>query len=213
MQKISLSNQHFLLHPSGAAIWEKHNILLLSDVHLGKSAHFRKNGMAVPSSADDREFDKLIELVAELSPAELWILGDLFHSEANTEWHFFEQWMASVQIPVTLIVGNHDIIDQKRYAYLGVRLANDIKTSGLWFTHHPQTSEEFFNIAGHIHPAIRMQGVGRQRLRVACFFIREKQMILPAFGDFTGTHVLRPRKSDQIFALAEGEVICVSKGE
>ena len=33
--------------------------VLLADVHLGKSAHFRKHGMAVPSQADDNEYDKL----------------------------------------------------------------------------------------------------------------------------------------------------------
>jgi len=212
MQEFKIEEQTFLLHPTGAAIWKNRNVLMLSDVHLGKSAHFRKNGMAVPSAADDLEFDRLTEIISETQPDQLWVLGDLFHSEQNSEWHFFEQWVNTLEIPMTLVVGNHDIIDGGRYTQLGVRMASEIITDGLLFTHEPLMRDDLFNVAGHIHPAIRLEGAGRQRLRIACFFSRDNQLILPAFGSFTGTYVMKPRKSDRIYALADGEVICVSNG-
>jgi hypothetical protein len=32
-------------------------------------------------------------------------------------------------------------------------------------------------------------------------------MILPAFGDFTGTFTLQPKKGNRVFAIADDEVI------
>lgn len=209
---IQKNGQRLSLHPSGAVYWEERDVLMLSDLHLGKSAHFRKYGMAVPSQADDAEFDKLISLLEQTMPRELWFLGDLFHSELNSEWHFFEQWVQSLEISVTLVVGNHDVISRKRYEQLDIRLASEIITSGFHFTHEPlEIASGKFNIAGHVHPAIKVQGVGRQRIKLPCFHYTENQLILPAFGSFTGTYTIRPKKSDRIFALADGEIICFQK--
>jgi hypothetical protein len=33
--------------------------------------------------------------------------------------------------------------------------------------------------------------------------------VLPAFGAFTGTAVVRPRQGDQVFVIADGEVLRV----
>jgi metallophosphoesterase superfamily enzyme len=56
-----------------------------------------------------------------------------------------------------------------------------------------------------------MKGVGRQFVKLPCFYKTETQLILPAFGNFTGKHILNPSEKDEIFAIVEGEVICVSK--
>ena len=32
-----------------ALYWKKENALIISDLHVGKSAHFRKNGIAIPA--------------------------------------------------------------------------------------------------------------------------------------------------------------------
>ena len=49
---VQINNNHLILHPSGAVYWEEKQTLLLADVHLGKVAHFRKNGISVPSKAE-----------------------------------------------------------------------------------------------------------------------------------------------------------------
>jgi metallophosphoesterase superfamily enzyme len=85
-----------------------------------------------------------------------------------------------------------------------------IRRDPFFFTHHPSEEEGCFNFSGHLHPAIRLRGMGRQSLRLPCFFRNEKQMILPAFGEFTGSHVLSPGKKDHIYAIASNEVIDVS---
>ncbi len=57
--KVLINNQNFILHPSGAIFWEEKSMLLISDVHLGKVAHFRKHGMAIPERAILENFTKL----------------------------------------------------------------------------------------------------------------------------------------------------------
>ncbi|NNF20211.1 MAG: metallophosphoesterase, partial [Flavobacteriaceae bacterium] len=74
-------------------------------------------------------------------------------------------------------------------------------------THHPEEREGLFNFAGHIHPAVKIRGQGRQSMRLPCFFKGPRQMILPAFGTFTGMHTLEQKKENEVFAIAEDQVI------
>lgn len=202
-----LYGQTFRMHYYGALYWVEQDALLLADVHLGKSAHFRKNGMAVPAQADDAEYDKLNELIAFFKPSRLWFLGDLFHSYINAEWHFFEQWVRMQELEIVLIMGNHDVIARTQFDKLGIRTVNALHMGTLVLTHHPEEIVGKFNIAGHIHPAVTLKGTGRQRLKLPCFFAKPTGLILPAFGDFTGTYVLKPQKTDCIYAIAGDEVV------
>ncbi|KEZ92209.1 ligase-associated DNA damage response endonuclease PdeM [Nonlabens ulvanivorans] len=204
---ISLAQQTFQLHASGAAYWVEQDTVLLADVHLGKSAHFRKNGMAIPASADDMEYDKLNEVIELFNPSRLWFLGDLFHSYINAEWHFFEQWVRSQTIELALIMGNHDVIGKEIFEKIGVKTYEQLHMGDVILTHHPQEISGKFNIAGHVHPSIKMKGVGRQRVKLPCFFNNEFGLILAAFGDFTGTYTLKPKKGNRIFAIVEQEVM------
>ena len=62
----------------------------------------------------------------------------------------------------------------------------------------------------YVHPGVRLQGQGRQRLKVPCFFYRPNQLILPAFGVFTGLHIMQPSTEDQVYALGEKHVLAIS---
>ncbi|WP_124978800.1 ligase-associated DNA damage response endonuclease PdeM [Nonlabens xiamenensis] len=208
--QVQLKDQHFILHPTGACYWEEQDVVLLADVHLGKSGHFRKHGMAVPAQADDREYDKLNEVISFFQPSRLWFLGDLFHSYRNAEWHFFEQWVRSQPIDLALVMGNHDVISRAEFERLGVKTYESLRMGKFVLTHHPMDLEGHFNIAGHVHPAVRLKGMGLQRLKLPCFFCTEHNMILPAFGDFTGTYTMSPKKGDRIFAIADREVVELS---
>jgi len=52
-----------------------------------------------------------------------------------------------------------------------------------------------------------MTGQGRQSLRLPCFFMGSKIGILPAFGVFTGLHVLHPEPEDRVFLIAEKNIV------
>lgn len=172
-------------------------------------AHFRKFGAAVPRSALHQNFILLDRLVTHFQPFHICFLGDLFHSSLNKEWILFENWLAQTPAKVSLVVGNHDIIAPSKFEALGIEIFESLYLDGFLLTHHPETHEGMFNFCGHIHPAVRLQGFGRQRLKLPCFFKTKHQMILPAFGAFTGNYTLTPKKEDEVFVIVDNEVVQV----
>ncbi|MGM8360504.1 ligase-associated DNA damage response endonuclease PdeM [Flavobacterium sp. ARAG 55.4] len=208
--KIIINNQEFILHPSGAVFWKEKKILLISDVHFGKVAHFRKYGIGIPKDASQENFTRL-NAVLELFDSEIIIfLGDLFHSKINNEWALFVAWKKKISQQVILIEGNHDIIGKHHYSDLDIEIYNELVIDDFLLTHHPTESEAFFNFCGHIHPGVKLRGLGRQFLNVSCFFRKQKQLIFPAFGEFTGNCYLMPTENDIVYAITKDEVIEVS---
>ncbi len=209
IEKIQLANQTFILHHSGTMFWEEQELLLISDVHLGKISHFRKYGSAVPHAAISENFKRLDQVLEFFSPKHIVFMGDLFHSSLNMEWDLFTEWMKTIDIPVILVAGNHDIISELKYEALGVKIYSEISIENLLLTHHPEEREGFFNICGHLHPGFKLRGNGRQILRLRCFYQNKEQLILPAFGEFTGNFWISPNEGDRIFAITNSEVISV----
>ena len=196
-----------MLHPSGAMFWKEKSVVMISDVHLGKISHFRKYGAAVPVNAIEKNFETLDTAVAHFEPKTICFLGDLFHSYINAEWRLFEKWVKGKGQKVILVTGNHDIISPLMYEKLGIRVVAEVLLEDFLLTHHPEQREGYFNFSGHIHPAIRLRGTGRQSLRLPCFFKNKSQMILPAFGEFTGSHVIKKGKGHEVYAIADSTVI------
>ncbi|OYQ37016.1 metallophosphoesterase [Flavobacterium cyanobacteriorum] len=207
---IQINNCDFILHCSGAMYWTQQRMLLISDVHLGKVSHFRRHGSAIPGQAIYRNFEKLDAVANYFSPEKICFLGDLFHSTLNREWHLFEEWAARTAVPLMLVAGNHDIISPHKYEALGVRLQSEWQLDGFLLTHHPEERTGLYTIAGHIHPAVVLGGMGKQALKLPCFFRSPQQLILPAFGEFTGTYVLQPKKEDMVYVITKEDVVPVT---
>lgn len=203
IEKIQIQGQEFHLHPLGGLFWVKKSILLISDVHLGKVSHFRKFGAAVPRKAIHKNFILLDQIVADFQPFQICFLGDLFHSSLNKEWELFENWVGKTPSEVVLITGNHDIIAPEKFQNVNVSQFQELAIDSFFFTHHPEDRIGLFNFCGHIHPSIKLKGPGRDYVKLPCFFKSENKMILPAFGQFTGTHALKPKKSDDVYAIAD----------
>lgn len=206
-----INSQLFVLHCSGAMYWVEKRMLLLSDTHLGKISHFRKYGSAIPDRAVYGNFLKLDNVVEYFNPEVICILGDLFHSTLNNEWQLFEEWVSRTPIPLVLIAGNHDIISPHKYEELGIDIHSEWILDDFLLTHHPEERENLFTLSGHIHPAILLEGVGKQYLKLPCFFHSPKQLILPAFGEFTGTYLMEPSEGDNIYAITKEDVIAINK--
>lgn len=209
--KIQIQNQNFTLHSSGALFWEEKKIVITSDVHLGKVTHFRKHGIAIPQNAISENFRKITDVLDYFEPEKIIFLGDLFHSVKNSEWDLFKEWISNHHQETYLIAGNHDIIDQKHYYEIGILVVEILELDGFFFTHHPTEMDDLFNFSGHIHPGITLRGLGMQSLKLRCFFHKPNQMILPAFGEFTGKFILKPEEDHLVYAIAGNEVILINK--
>lgn len=189
--------------------WPKKSMLLISDVHLGKVAHFRKHGMPIPAQAGQRNFQNLELLIKKYLPRRVVFLGDLFHSDLNSEWLTFKALLKDFSaVRFELVIGNHDIFNERHYE--GMTLHNPyLEEPPFLFSHHPldDLPEEWYNMCGHIHPAIRLKGKGRQNLNMPCFYFGKQQAILPAFGEFTGTAKIFPKKGDLVWGILNEELI------
>src|SRR6478672_3436553 len=107
---------NLLLLPEKAIWFPDYKVLLLSDVHLGKGAHFRKSGIAIPQQLAQEDLAVLSDLVHQYQPQKIIFLGDLFHSDINNDWDWFCMWRDLHQkIEMVLIKGNHDILPKEFY--------------------------------------------------------------------------------------------------
>jgi metallophosphoesterase superfamily enzyme len=57
-----------------------------------------------------------------------------------------------------------------------------------------------------VHPAAIVGGRGPGTLRLPCFHFGATVGVLPAFGEFTGSHVLPRAPGDRVFVIA-GEAL------
>lgn len=204
----TLEGQHLRLLGERALVWEDANVLVVSDVHLGKATHFRKNGIPIPGQAEDAVFRRLSGLLAQHACPRVVFLGDLFHSTRNAQWQRLVEWMADSGREFHLVAGNHDLFPAAEYVSAGMHFHRTSWQQGpFFFRHEPSDAEsDGYEIAGHLHPGVMLEGSGRQKLRLPCFWFGKKRAVLPAFGEFTGTWLIQPQTDDQVFALAEGQV-------
>lgn len=213
-EKITLQEQQLLLHPDKALIWEAKGILLISDLHLGKINHFRRSGIAVPHSPNDQNIERLIVLLQQVKPERVLFMGDLFHSHYNPEWEVFGQVLKYFpSVSFELIMGNHDIMSD--YQYLKHQLLihkEPLIIDSFILSHEPmeEIPGNHYNIAGHVHPGVLLKGKGRQGVRLPCFYFGNERALLPAFGEFTGLHIIKPKVDDQVFVIADGKILNVS---
>ncbi|MEZ4799469.1 MAG: ligase-associated DNA damage response endonuclease PdeM [Flavobacteriales bacterium] len=193
---IEIAQQLFVLHPSKALYVKESETLVISDLHIGKVEHFRKNGILIPAQANKNNFWRLVEAVEAFKPKRIVFLGDVAHSQHNHEWDEFVDVLDQFpEMQRVLVEGNHDIFDRKVYEASKIEVVDFLLENGVKWVHEPCDSESGeYVIAGHIHPAIRMYGEARQGLRLPCFLFGEKQGLMPAFGEFTGTFTVRPKK-------------------
>ena len=198
-QQVKLKNR-YLLHGK---------TLILSDLHLGKTLHFRKAGLAIPAAARDADQSELIRILILEKPESVLVVGDLFHSASNRECE--ELAMITSQFPsihFELILGNHDILSPEVYRSMDFETCLSHSIGNLLLTHEPiiDLDPQIINIHGHIHPGIRLVGLGRQSMLVPCFFWTKQYFCLPAFVALTGLMRQKPKKADKVYGILQGEV-------
>ncbi|MEQ8473142.1 MAG: ligase-associated DNA damage response endonuclease PdeM [Marinoscillum sp.] len=199
--------QHLVLSAEKALFWKEENALIITDLHLGKAGHFRKNGIPIPRQIHIADLQRVNSLIDHYQPGKIIFLGDLFHSDGNEEWLDFVTWSNyHHSIEQILVEGNHDILDKRAYSQTRMEIVPEYTVGPFGFTHET-TKHKAYNISGHVHPCVRFRGLAHQGVRVPCFYFGADFALLPAFGEFTGSHPLRPTKNDLVFGIAEGQVI------
>jgi DNA ligase-associated metallophosphoesterase len=166
--------------PSGALHWNARRLLVVSDLHFGKSDRMARRGGALLPPYETRA--TLARLDADLEatrPSHVICLGDSFDdlTAAEEMQEADRLWLTRLQAgrEWTWIEGNHDAGPVS----LGGTHRAELRVEGVIFRHiaTPETLE----ISGHYHPKARLPG------RTApCFLIDNQRVILPAYGAYTG---------------------------
>lgn len=209
--KLQLSSQKALFHADSSS-------LVIADVHLGKTSHFREHGVAVPQGSAEEDIKNLDKLIAKFNPKTLIISGDLFHSRSQGEVEIFSNWREKYPLlKIFLARGNHDRQSLKIYDSLKIVVANEFTIGRgiqkLIIRHEPATAPETEPIpgliSGHIHPGYILHGKARQTAKLACFVVSDSQIILPAFGSFTGlkavNQIFPPNAGHTFFVVLPGD--------
>jgi len=207
-----ITGNTFILSADRIIFWEDKKTLILSDLHLGKTGHFRKAGIAVPQAVFKEDMQRLFSLIQLYKPQQLIIIGDMFHSHSNKEHDFFLKWRRDFDgLPIHLVKGNHDILEKDWYGLAAINIIEEqLKIGDFVFTHDIadcEPCEEHYTFSGHIHPGISISGLSRQTLRFPCFYFGKQYAVLPAFSRFTGMFPVKPKKGEAVFALVENSLI------
>ena len=184
--------------------------MIVSDMHFGKTGHFRKSGIAVPQTVYKEDLQRMVSLLHDFKPEQLIVVGDFFHSHANTELEWFRKWRADFSsLRIILVKGNHDILKKDWYLQSDIELVDDmLQVNSFLFSHDRcEEKEGCYSFCGHIHPGIIVNGLGKQSLRFPCFYFTEHHCILPAFSKFTGAVGMDTSQARSIYAIVDNSLI------
>lgn len=166
---------------AGALWWPSQRVLVVSDLHLGKSErHARRGGGTLPPYETADTLQRLSQLIIQSDPATVICLGDTFDD------------LAAVQaLPPSERTQLHDLVAARRWIWIegnhdpaptdfGGEHHESHDIGPLTFRHiaDPTTQGE---VSGHYHPKVRVRSSSRP-----AFLVDQSRIILPAFGTYTG---------------------------
>ncbi len=170
---------------SGALYWPAEGLLVVSDLHFGKSARLAAQGGALMPPYEGRETLLRLERDLDATGARRVVcLGDSFDA-AGLDLVLPEEeqlWIVRLQAgrEWLWVEGNHD---PGPVSLGGTHLA-ELRLNGLVLRHRAEDGARG-EISGHYHPKARIALRGRVISR-PCFLLDDARLILPAYGAYTG---------------------------
>ncbi len=213
---IDIAGEELLLLPQRAAYWPAQRMLLIADIHFGKAAAFRAQGVPVPRGTTSDNLKRLGALVDAHDARHVLFLGDFLHgraSHAMATLAALRRWRAErPSLGLTLVRGNHDKRAGDPPADLGIAIVDEpCELGGFSFCHHPHAHAQGYVIAGHLHPVFRLSAAG-DSFRLPCFVFGARGGVLPSFGAFTGGFAISPQADERVFVTTGDAVYAVPGG-
>ncbi|MDT8856844.1 ligase-associated DNA damage response endonuclease PdeM [Paracoccaceae bacterium Fryx2] len=177
----TLADTALIALPSGALHWPDAGLLVVSDLHFGKSARLaRRGGALLPPYEVRATLTRLDADLAVTGAARVICLGDSFDDlDAGTQLDDSDRlWLTRLMAgrDWTWVLGNHDPgpLD------LGGSHRAEAHLPPLTFRHIAEPGARA-EVSGHYHPKARLAGQARP-----CFLLDADRLILPAYGTYTG---------------------------
>lgn len=211
---LTLHGEQLVLLPERAIYWPERAALVISDLHIGKAAAFRAAGVPVPELTTGAMLDRLTQAVERTQAGTILCLGDLLHAASGRTPAALDavgSWRRQhCGLNFILVRGNHDTRAGDPPDEWNMRCVDEPWTFGPFaWRHRPAVTPDRYTFAGHVHPAVALNGRGRQQMTLPCFHFGAQICLLPAFGEFTGTALVRPVAGDRVFVVAGARVFPV----
>lgn len=216
MTECTVAGETLVLLVERAVFWPAKKALFVADFHLGKAASFRRAGIPLPSGTTNDNVERLGSAIDKTGATQVVFLGDFLHSaEGRTAATLarFGAWRETREaVAFTLVRGNHDVKAGDPPESWNMRCIEAGERLGAFVLNHEPGAARGggYALAGHLHPAVRLSASGEQSVRLPCFWFGARCGVLPAFGAFTGSAEVLPRRGDQVFVIAEQEVLQVA---
>lgn len=199
----TIAGEQFTFFKDKAVFWHSAKTLIVSDIHFGKGQSFRSFGIPVPSGGTEENLARLDALIEQCGPMRILILGDFLHSKqgrSETLFSTLKKWRQKhSEITVTLVSGNHDVSAGSLPHDIGIELVVDFLEEGPFVFSHEDMKHSKFVFSGHIHPCLRLSDRAGGAVRLPCFHRADNSLTLPAFGEFTGMHGVKPVQGDVLY--------------
>ncbi len=210
---IELAGHQFQLLADRGMYWPARETLFIADTHFGKEATFRRNGVPVPAGSTEGTLNRIRGLLEQTQATQLCILGDMFHARsslsADVRYSLDAFFAAFSQLSVLLVRGNHDSwVGQMPTNWPVEVVEPGIRMNNVALGHHPEPVPENARLylCGHLHPSIRVN-CGKEKLgKLPCFWHSAGCLVLPAIGQFTGTHLVQAASADTAWVVTDEEV-------
>ncbi len=208
-----INGEPVLLLPQKALYWPREKMLVIADIHFGKAAAFRAQGVPVPRGTTSENLAALDELMDLHETTQIVFLGDFLHARAShasaTVAAMLAWRLRNPALRLILVRGNHDVRAGDPSASLGIEMVDEPFNAGAFsFCHHPDVAGDGYVLAGHVHPVYRLS-TRLDSLRLPCFLAGRTRMVLPSFGAFTGGFEITPDGGEQVFVTSGEAVHCV----
>lgn len=185
---ITFHSHELVLTNQRVLYWPAQRTLVLSDLHVGKAAHFRRNGIAIPSTSQEVDLSKLTALIHYYSVRKVIVVGDLLHTGKAEEVEIFKNVIKNhTEVQFVLIRGNHDRFAKVMEKKLGLQgIFDTYELDGISFVHDAKDWEGRHAISGHVHPGVTCTLANKQKIRLPSFIVSPQNIVLPAYSTFTG---------------------------
>lgn len=210
---LDVAGERFELRGDGSLYWPAKRVLVVSDVHLGKTESYRGQGVALPDGVMYDDLVRLAAAVEDTGARSVVVTGDLIHDAAgltSSVRQALRQWQQTIECELHLVRGNHDRKVRSLPEEWGIEVHDPcLVIEGFAFSHEGAVPG-FYSWVGHLHPVVRFSS-GVDAVRVPCFHVGESVGVLPAFTTFSHGLPIDPRRGDRVVAATGGRAFDLTK--
>ncbi len=207
----------------------KERVAVVADLHIGYEGVMQREGVMIPKYQKDVLLERLGRIIETYKPEKMIIDGDFKHEfgkNLRQEWRETSeilQYLAG-KTDIILIRGNHDNFLRTIASKFNVPVVNEYEAGNIKIVHgHKETRWNGMLIMAHEHPSIMLRDSVGAVVKLPCFIVGEKLIVLPALSPLaTGTDVLsddylspilKEKDTDdfEVYAISHDELLHFSK--